>query len=64
MEHRAFASTGRQVAVIGQGTWHFEESDRATAIAAWRRGLDAGMTHIDTAELYGSGRVESIRGGT
>ena len=30
------------------------------AIAALRRGLDLGMTHIDTAELYGSGRAEEI----
>jgi diketogulonate reductase-like aldo/keto reductase len=60
MQHRVFGSTGRQVAVVGQGTWHFEQSQRAAAIAALRRGLDAGMTHIDTAELYGSGRVEEI----
>jgi diketogulonate reductase-like aldo/keto reductase len=60
MEQRSFGSVGRQVAVIGQGTWHIEQSDRATAIAALRRGLDAGATHIDTAELYGAGRVEEI----
>jgi len=28
-------------------------------IAALRRGLDLGMTHIDTAELYGGGAAES-----
>ena len=62
MEQRAFGSAGRKVAVVGQGTWHFEQSYRATAAAALRRGLDAGMTHIDTAELYGSGRAEEIVG--
>ena len=38
------------------------EGDRAAAIAALRRGLDAGMTHIDTAEMYGSGAVEELVG--
>lgn len=37
-----------------------ERSDREAAIAAIRRGLDLGMTHIDTAEMYGSGRVETL----
>ena len=41
------------VARIGQGTWFIEEAERTAAIAALRRGLDLGMTHIDTAELYG-----------
>lgn len=46
--------------VIGQGTWHLESADAAAAIAALRRGLDLGMLHVDTAELYGSGKVEMI----
>jgi diketogulonate reductase-like aldo/keto reductase len=52
--------TGVQVPVIGQGTWNLERDDRAQAIAALRAGLDAGMTHIDTAEMYGSGSVEEL----
>jgi diketogulonate reductase-like aldo/keto reductase len=55
---RAFAHTGVSLPTIGQGTWNMERDDRAEAIRALRRGIDAGMTHIDTAELYGSGRVE------
>ena len=39
-----------------------EDDARAHAVAALRAGLDLGMTHIDTAEMYGSGRVESIVG--
>jgi diketogulonate reductase-like aldo/keto reductase len=39
-----------------------EQDDRASAIAALRRGIDLGMTHLDTAEMYGSGRVEEIVG--
>jgi diketogulonate reductase-like aldo/keto reductase len=37
-----------------------EGDDRAGCIGALRAGLDAGMAHVDTAELYGSGRVEQI----
>jgi diketogulonate reductase-like aldo/keto reductase len=37
-----------------------EGDDRASALASLRAGLDVGMTHIDTAELYGSGRVEQL----
>src|SRR5690242_2834214 len=57
MERRPFGSTKREVAVIGQGTWSIEQ-DAGTAAAALRRGLDLGMTHIDTAEMYGSGAAE------
>jgi diketogulonate reductase-like aldo/keto reductase len=39
-----------------------EHDDRGEAIAALRRGVDLGLTHIDTAELYGSGEVESLVG--
>jgi diketogulonate reductase-like aldo/keto reductase len=60
VERRPFGSNGIQVPVIGQGTWKMERDDRAQAVAALRRGLDSGMTHIDTAELYGSGSVEEI----
>ncbi len=62
MEHRPFGSTGRDVAIIGQGTWYIEQADAATAIAALRRGLDLGMTHVDTAEMYGSGAAETLVG--
>jgi diketogulonate reductase-like aldo/keto reductase len=54
MECRQFGSTNREVAVIGQGTWYIDSGGRASAIAAVRRGLDLGMTHIDTAEMYGA----------
>jgi diketogulonate reductase-like aldo/keto reductase len=60
MERHPFGSIKRQVAAIGQGTWHIETADRRSAIAALRRGLDLGMTHIDTAEMYGSGAAEEV----
>ena len=60
MEQRPFGPTGNSVSVVGQGTWYIEQARRAAAVAALRRGLDLGMTHIDTAELYGSGEAEQI----
>jgi diketogulonate reductase-like aldo/keto reductase len=57
-----FGSTGVAVPVIGQGTWNMERDGRAAAAAALRAGLDLGMTHIDTAEMYGAGRVEELVG--
>jgi len=57
---RPFGPTQRRVAAIGQGTWKIEESATDSAVASLRRGLDLGLTHIDTAEMYGSGAAESI----
>jgi len=62
MKQRRFGATKRDVAIIGQGTWYLEQADRADAVATLRRGLDLGMAHIDTAEMYGSGVVEEIVG--
>ncbi len=59
---RPFGPTGRAVSVIGQGTWYLDQSDRAAAIATLRRGLELGMSHIDTAEMYGSGAAEALVG--
>jgi diketogulonate reductase-like aldo/keto reductase len=60
MERRPFGAVPREVPVIGQGTWHIDHADRATAVAALRRGLDLGMTHIDSAEMYGE--AEDVAG--
>jgi diketogulonate reductase-like aldo/keto reductase len=61
MRRAPFGPAGVRVPVVGQGTWNMER-DRRRAVAALLAGLDAGMTHIDTAEMYGSGRVEEIVG--
>ncbi|HEX9815665.1 MAG TPA: aldo/keto reductase [Candidatus Thermoplasmatota archaeon] len=50
MRRRAFGSTGIEVPVIGQGTWKLKRPDNAER--ALRLGLELGLTHIDTAELY------------
>ena len=62
MKQHRFGSAGRDVAAIGQGTWYIETGSRKNAIAGLRRGLDLGMTHIDTAEMYGSGESEKLVG--
>jgi diketogulonate reductase-like aldo/keto reductase len=60
MERRRFGPINREIAVIGQGTWYIDTGDRASAVAGLRRGLDLGMNHIDTAEMYGD--AESVVG--
>jgi diketogulonate reductase-like aldo/keto reductase len=62
MERRRFGPMEREVAMVGQGTWCIESADRGSAIAALRRGIDLGLTHIDTAEMYGSGAAEKLIG--
>jgi diketogulonate reductase-like aldo/keto reductase len=59
---RRFGSTRAEVPVIGLGTWHLELTDSKAAVAAIRAALELGLTHIDTAELYGSGKAESLVG--
>lgn len=62
MKRKPFGPTGVDVAVIGQGTWDIPErgARAAEALDALRCGIELGMTHLDTAEMYGSGRVEEL----
>ncbi|MEO6843507.1 MAG: aldo/keto reductase [Bradyrhizobium sp.] len=65
MNLRPFGSVGHEVSVIGQGTWYLDQGDRKRAVAALRRGIELGMTHIDTAEMYGDAELviaEAIAG--
>ncbi len=65
MKTRQFGQDGSQVSVIGQGTWYIDRGDRKRAVDALRRGIDLGMTHIDTAEMYGDAEpviAEAIAG--
>jgi len=57
MNQRPFGSSGANVSVIGQGTWYIDHGDRKRAVAALRRGIDLGMSHIDTAEMYGDAEL-------
>jgi diketogulonate reductase-like aldo/keto reductase len=65
LRQKAFGRTGAQVSVTGQGTWYIDRGDRKAAVAALRRGIDLGMTHIDTAEMYDDAEIvvaEAIAG--
>jgi diketogulonate reductase-like aldo/keto reductase len=57
VRQQPFGKGGPQVPVIGQGTWYLDRGDRKRAIAALQRGIEAGMTHIDTAEMYGDAEL-------
>ena len=52
MQRRRFGRLEGHVPAIGQGTWQISDGGRRSAVAALRRGLDLGMTHVDTAEMY------------
>lgn len=64
MQRRPFGATGREVPVVGQGTWNLplRGTARDEAIAALRAGVELGMVHIDSAEMYGDGAVEELVG--
>ena len=65
MKFRPFGNSQRDVSVIGQGTWYIDRGDRKRAVAALQCGIDLGMTHIDTAEMYGDAEpviAEAIAG--
>ena len=64
MRSQPFGPTNESVGVIGQGTWNVPESGAAAKEAqrAIRRGVELGMAHLDTAEMYGAGRAEELLG--
>ncbi|NWG14567.1 MAG: aldo/keto reductase [Acidobacteria bacterium] len=64
MIYRKFGNTGVALPLVGQGTWKMGESrERAKEeIQTLRLGIDLGMTHIDTAEMYGNGSTEELVG--
>jgi diketogulonate reductase-like aldo/keto reductase len=65
LKQQKFGSSKRDVSVIGQGTWYIDRGDRNSAVAALRRGVELGMTHVDTAEMYGDAELviaEAIAG--
>lgn len=69
MEERTLARTlrlsdGTEVPRLGQGTWYLGQglSPRAQEMDTLRRGIELGMTLIDTAEMYGDGKSEQLVG--
>jgi diketogulonate reductase-like aldo/keto reductase len=57
LKQKKFGTNNPDVSVIGQGTWYLDRGDRKAAVAALRRGIETGMTHIDTAEMYGDAEL-------
>ena len=53
---------GERVPALGQGTWNMgdDRARRSAEVAALQCGIDLGLTLIDTAEMYGDGRAESL----
>lgn len=63
-----FRSLGESVPVLGMGTWRMgggsalDRGDDRGAVEALRRGLELGLTLVDTAEAYGEGHSERLVG--
>ncbi|MBB4745560.1 aryl-alcohol dehydrogenase-like predicted oxidoreductase [Actinoplanes octamycinicus] len=66
MEKRSFRRMGRDASVIGLGAWQlgadWGDVSEADAHATLQAAVDAGVTFIDTADVYGDGRSEQIVG--
>ncbi|HME18299.1 MAG TPA: aldo/keto reductase [Nitrososphaerales archaeon] len=66
MEYRRLGRTSEKVSVIGMGSWRVgsygSQGERAEQVRAIRRGIELGINLIDTAEMYGDGRSESLIG--
>ena len=64
MQPRAFSRTGWQVNPIGFGAWaigaDWGEVSERDAEAALNTALDSGVNFIDTADVYGMGRSETL----
>ncbi|WP_181708749.1 aldo/keto reductase [Chthonobacter rhizosphaerae] len=64
MRNRPFGRTGFTVSEIGFGAWQIGGSwgdvPEQEGVAALNAALDAGMTFVDTADVYGDGRSETI----
>jgi aldehyde reductase len=61
---RVVLPCGESVPALGQGTWNVgdDPARRREEIATLQRGIELGLTLVDTAEMYGDGRSESLVG--
>jgi diketogulonate reductase-like aldo/keto reductase len=65
LDKRPLGRTGEKIPVLGMGTWEVGDTQnegRLLEIQAIRKGVDLGMTMIDTAEIYGDGNAERLVG--
>jgi aryl-alcohol dehydrogenase-like predicted oxidoreductase len=65
-ESRVMARTGWQVSVVGLGWWQLGSDwgrvDEGQAMEILHAAVDAGVTFLDTADVYGDGRSEAVIG--
>jgi aryl-alcohol dehydrogenase-like predicted oxidoreductase len=66
MEQRLIGRVGRRVPVVGLGTWQlgadWGKVEEKEAIGVLEAAVEAGVTFLDTADVYGDGRSEQIIG--
>ncbi|MGH7997338.1 MAG: aldo/keto reductase [Opitutaceae bacterium] len=66
MTTRTFAKLGRNVGEVGLGTWQLGAEwgpvDERTALATLAGAVEGGVTFLDTADVYGQGRSETLIG--
>jgi aryl-alcohol dehydrogenase-like predicted oxidoreductase len=66
VETRILGRTGRAVSVVGLGTWQlgadWGDVSEGAALAILDAGVQAGITFLDTADVYGDGRSERLIG--
>ena len=66
MERRRLGKTNEEIPVIGMGTWNMGSTEnldeRQKQLGSLKRGIELGMTLLDTAEMYGNGKSEQLVG--
>ena len=66
MKKVELGKTGEKIPILGQGTWGIKSRKGEDYYESWknslRRGIELGLTHIDTAEVYGFGTSEKVVG--
>jgi len=66
MKKIELGKTGEQIPILGQGTWGIKSRKGKEYYDSWkkslRKGIELGLTHIDTAEVYGNGASEKVVG--
>ena len=67
MKKRTFDGAGREVSEVRPGGWQIGGSDRGevddrTASAILERAMEERITFLDTVDVYGSGRSETLIG--
>ena len=66
MKKVELGKTGEKIPILGQGTWGIKSRKGEVYYNSWKKslkkGIELGLTHIDTAEIYGFGTSEKVVG--